>query len=41
MEGVESTMNGKTLVDGKTLVTRKGSNERMSGSLVKLSTDLE
>ena len=27
-------------VDGKVLVTRKGSNERISGSLVKLSTDL-
>ncbi len=27
-------------VDGKVLITRKGSNERISGSLVKLSTDL-
>jgi hypothetical protein len=27
-------------VDGKTLITRKGSNERISGSQVKLSTDL-
>ena len=26
-------------VDGKTLITRKGSNERISGTLVKLSTD--
>lgn len=28
-------------VDGKVLVTRKGSNERISGMLVKLSTDLD
>ena len=27
-------------VDGKVLITRKGSNERISGMLVKLSTDL-
>ena len=27
-------------VDGKTLITRKGSNERISGSQVKLSTDI-
>ena len=27
-------------VDGKTLITPKGSNERISGSQVKLSTDL-
>ena len=26
-------------VDGKVLITRKGSNERISGILVKLSTD--
>ena len=26
-------------VDGKVLITRKGSNERISGMLVKLSTD--
>ena len=26
-------------IDGKVLITRKGSNERISGSLVKLSTD--
>ena len=26
-------------VDGKTLITHKGSNERISGMLVKLSTD--
>ena len=28
-------------VDGKTVITRKGSNERISGMQVKLSTDLE
>ena len=28
-------------VDGKTLITRKASNERISGMLVQLSTDLE
>jgi hypothetical protein len=27
-------------VDSKVLITRKGSNERISGMLVKLSTDL-
>ena len=27
-------------VDGKVLITRKGSNERISGTLVKLSSDL-
>ena len=27
-------------VDGKVLITRKGSNERISGMLVKLSSDL-
>lgn len=28
-------------VDGKVLITHKGSNERISGMQVKLSTDLE
>lgn len=28
-------------VDGKVLITRKGSNERISGTLIELSTDLE
>ena len=28
-------------VDGKTLITRKGSNERISGNEVKLSTDFQ
>jgi len=28
-------------VDGKVLITRKGSNERISGMQVKLSTDFE
>ena len=28
-------------VDGKVLITRKGTNERISGTRVKLSTDLD